>query len=88
MLASGAKVTESAAKTVATSVGVSGNAHMKSSSSLSLVYAKETFYVFGNASGFIIVAADDRVTPILGYSNEGPFIVPTDANDTTMGNNF
>ncbi|MFZ4520495.1 MAG: C10 family peptidase [Bacteroidales bacterium] len=45
-------------------------------------------YVFGYAKGFVIVAADDRVEPILGYSNEGrPFIVPEE-NDTAFGNNF
>jgi len=59
---------------------------LKSASVLSLVYAKEnSFYVFGNESSFVIVAADDRVTPILGYSNEGPFLLPT--NDS-IGNNF
>ena len=33
------------------------------------------FYVFGteNNDGFVIVAADDRVTPILGYSDENGF---------------
>ena len=30
-----------------------------------------TAYIFGNDSGFVIVAADDRVIPILGYSTEG-----------------
>jgi len=32
------------------------------------------FYVFNiNSKGFVIVAGDDNVTPILGYSNEGIF---------------
>ncbi len=63
------------------------------SSPLSLVYAgtSETqplYYVFGNETGFVIVAADDRIEPILGYSNEGrPFLAPK-AGDTVRGNNF
>ena len=31
------------------------------------------FYVFNTESGFVIVAADDCATPILAYSEEGPF---------------
>lgn len=31
------------------------------------------FYVFNTDMGFVIVSADDCVTPILGYSNEGQF---------------
>ena len=31
------------------------------------------FYVFNSASGFVIVAADDCETPIIGYSREGRF---------------
>ena len=31
------------------------------------------FYVFGNNNCFVIVSADDRVTPILGYSTENGF---------------
>jgi hypothetical protein len=46
------------------------------------------FYVFEHKDGFVLIAADDRVEPILGYSNEGrPFIVPKE-NDTIFGNNF
>lgn len=30
------------------------------------------FYVFNSDTGFVIVSADDCVTPILGYSYEGP----------------
>ena len=33
------------------------------------------FYVFNTPNGFVIVSADDCVTPILGYSNEGQFDV-------------
>ena len=87
-VAFGTHVTPTTAQLVATRVANSD--HLKSASlPLSLVYARENaFYVFSNTSGFIIVAADDRVTPILGYSTEGPFIVPEHTNDTTMGNNF
>jgi len=31
------------------------------------------FYVFGNDGCFVIVSADDRVTPIIGYSTENGF---------------
>ena len=35
------------------------------------------FYVFSNMSGkgFVIVSADDRMTPILGYSYENDFVM-------------
>ena len=35
------------------------------------------FYIFNTPNGFVIVAADDCATPILGYSDEGQF----DEND-------
>ncbi len=60
-----------------------------SSTSLSLVYTKmNAFYVFGNAKSFVIVSADDRVTPILGYSTESPFILPKTPADTLSGTSF
>ena len=31
------------------------------------------FHIFNTSNGFVIVAADDCATPILGYSNEGQF---------------
>ena len=31
------------------------------------------FYVFGNKSCFVIIAADDCVQPVLGYSTDNPF---------------
>ena len=50
------------------------------SSSCQLAYAKARqsegdtlFYVFNVGGGFVIVAADDAVTPILGYSPDGHF---------------
>lgn len=33
------------------------------------------FYVFSSLNGFVIVSAQDVATPILGYSDEGPFDV-------------
>ncbi len=33
------------------------------------------FYVFSTLNGFVIVSAQDVATPILGYSDEGPFNV-------------
>ena len=38
------------------------------------------FYVFNTADGFVIVAADDCETPIIGYSREGRF----DPNDVPV----
>jgi len=61
---------------------------LKSATNLQLVYESNSkpannlksgqpltyFYVFNvNSSGFIIVAGDDNVTPILGYSDNGVF---------------
>ena len=36
------------------------------------------FYAFNinNNQGFVIVTGDDAVSPVIGYSNEGNFIVP------------
>lgn len=34
----------------------------------------DAFYVFNTENGFVIVAADDCATPILGYSTEGQFV--------------
>lgn len=39
----------------------------------SLIRGDVAFYVFNVPHGFVIVAADDRVTPILGYSTESQF---------------
>lgn len=33
----------------------------------------EHFYVFNGEQGFVMIAADDRVQPVLGYSHEGAF---------------
>src|SRR5574344_139403 len=53
---------------------------MKSASVLNtneaeLISNQQEFYIFnhGNDQGFVIMAADDRVAPILGYSNQGSF---------------
>jgi hypothetical protein len=42
------------------------------------------YYIFNFNHGFIIVSGDDRVVPILGYSTETSWIVPT---DTIVGSN-
>ena len=34
----------------------------------------QNFYIFSSDSGFVIVAADERVTPILGYSKTNRFV--------------
>jgi len=51
---------------------------VKSPEQLSLVYTQfnenvEMYYVFSAKKGFIIIAADDDVYPVLGYSFEGNF---------------
>ncbi len=55
-------------------------AHQRSASALSLAYTEHTesglnvCYVFNcQPKGFVIVAADDRMKPILGYSTESSF---------------
>lgn len=43
---------------------------------MQLVMATESYYVYNfGDSGFVIVSADDRFRPIVGYSDEGPFDV-------------
>ena len=34
----------------------------------------QNFYIFSADSGFVLVAADERVTPILGYSKTSRFV--------------
>ena len=46
------------------------------------------FYIFNTPNGFVIVAADDCVTPILGYSEEGPCVlenIPIQMQDYLQG---
>ena len=84
-----APVSQNTAKTVAFNFIKNIDSKVTSSSVLSLVYTRESaFYVFGHANGFIIIAADDRVTPIFGYSTESIFVVPENESDTIRGNNF
>ena len=35
-------------------------------------------YIFSGDNGFVIVSADDRVTPIIGYSNNNAFVLNND----------
>ena len=64
------------------------NTFLKSAVNLQLVYSAQSkpgsaaspvqpsafYYIFNAAQqGFVIVAADDAVTPILGYSDQGAF---------------
>ena len=39
------------------------------------------FYVFNVEKGFVIVSAEDAAHPILGYSNEGQYVIPTANNN-------
>lgn len=44
---------------------------------------KPVYYVFNinNNQGFVIVSAEDAGMPVIGYSNEGPFVVPVAGNN-------
>ena len=59
---------------------VNANFNFKQNSELKLVYTgistrgETCFYAYNvNNKGFVIVSADDRFRPIVGYSNEGVF---------------
>ena len=55
----------------------------------SITRGDAAFYVFNTPNGFVIVAADDCATPILGYSDEGrpfdPDNVPIQLQDYLQG---
>jgi len=57
------------------SKGNSGNANITLRSSRANANENVYFYVFGaeNNEGFVIVAGDDRITPVLGYSHTNRF---------------
>lgn len=56
---------------------------------MSLVYTKgNTAYVFSNENMWIMIAADDRAKPVLAYSTEGSFRIPSSEADTIIGDNF
>lgn len=50
----------------------------------------QEFYLFTrqDGNGFVLVAADDRVQPILGYSTENGFILPLPAHVTWFLNGY
>lgn len=88
-----APVSVEKAKTVAFNFIKKSDSRIQSSD-MALVYTSTNannnnlFYVFGHANGFVLIAADDRIQPVIGYSNEGrPFLLPK-AGDTITGNNF
>jgi len=67
--------------------------HSNSSTNFTLAYTERdasgepVYYVFniGDASkGFVIVTADDAARPIIGYSDEGSFVVPTSNNNVSF----
>src|SRR6185312_9844155 len=59
--------------------------HSSSTADLSLAYTERdangtpVYYVYdvNGTKGFIIVAAEDAAHPIIGYSDEGAFVIPT-----------
>ncbi len=83
-----AQVSESMAKTVAVNFLKNVDSRRLPSNDMSLLYSKtNAYYVFGNEYGWVIISADDRVMPILGYSIEGAFPKDTIRSDK-RGNNF
>lgn len=59
------------------------------STDMSLVYTRDnTAYVFSNENMWVMIAADDRAKPVLAYSTEGSFRVPSSDADTIIGDNF
>ena len=58
---------------------VTGAVGLRLAASLELAYEPKNetnqpyFYVFNGNNGFVIVSGDDRVAPVLGYSDEGSF---------------
>ncbi len=85
----GKQVDVNTAKNIAQAfLSASSNSFLKSAANLQLVYSAQSksgnaaspvqpsafYYIFNAAQqGFVIVAADDAVTPILGYSDQGAF---------------
>lgn len=71
-----APVDESTARKAGKNFAQNALASAAKTEEMQLVMTTESYYVynFGN-SGFVIVSADDRFRPIVGYSNEGPFDV-------------
>lgn len=39
------------------------------------------YYIFNLTKGFVIVSAEDAAHPVLGYSNQGQYVVPTGNNN-------
>jgi PKD repeat protein len=80
-------VTEQIAQTVA--ANFYNQAYKGVNANVTLAYVQFSkdgqadYYVFNvNANdGFVIVAAEDAAHPILGYSNKGKYIVPTEKNN-------
>ncbi len=50
-----------------------GTGDLQMSTAFRTAQGDTAFYVFNTTNGFVMVAADRCATPILGYSDEGPF---------------
>jgi len=68
-------------------------AHSSATPNLSLAYTERdatgqpVYYVFdvnASAKGFVIVAAEDAAHPIIGYSDEGAFVIPDASNNNNV----
>lgn len=75
----------SVAQTVASNFYTQVSHH--SVGSLTLAYAETSrtfgvlYYVFNVNSGFVVISGDDALSPVLGYSTEGNYVMPQPGNN-------
>ena len=86
-------VSEVTAKKVAFNFLSKVTSDVKTSNLLSLVnigdkYDQAYYYIFNYKNGWVVIAGDDRVIPIIGYSTEGSLKPPDKNNETERENNF
>jgi PKD repeat protein len=78
-------VTQQTAKQVA--VNFCTQTWSKAPSTITLAFTEvgndgnAVYYVFNTDNGFVIVSAEDAAHPVLGYSTEGPFVIPAENNN-------
>ena len=78
-------VTPKTAETVA--VNFYAQTYKTAPAGLTLAYTEfasdgiPVYYVYNVEKGFVIVSAEDAAHPILGYSNEGQYVIPNENNN-------
>ena len=83
-------VTSETARIVATTFLSNNGAKSTQLTDLSNESGFPNLYIFNAESGFVVMAADDRVQPILGYSLTGKFVaenMPANVSDWLQGYN-